>query len=541
MRVFMAAIVLAAFNSKYIHCSLGLRYLLANLNGLQTQAEMLEFDLSLRPIDAVERMLARRPRIVAMGVYLWNAELCTRVAGLIKRIRPDVKIIVGGPEVSYEIEQQPICRTADYVIAGEGEMLFPLICRMILEGKENRLGRIIQALPVQLGEVALPYDHYADEDLSQRIVYVEASRGCPFKCEFCLSSLSARVRTFELGPLFEALEKLFRRGLRHYKFVDRTFNLDPKRACAVLEFFLAHCEPGLLVHFELVPGCMPRVLRDVIQKFPAGVLQFEIGVQSLSQPVLKRVSRVQDCSAVAENIAWLRRQSGVHLHADLIAGLPGEDLGSFARGFNLLFSYGPQEIQLGVLKRLRGAAISRHDQEWSMVYSPDPPYEVLSSSSIDFQTMQRLKRFAKYWELVCNSGNFMNTAHLIWDEAPFAERSDYGRDEGSFSPGGRSNDVFGSFMHWSDWLFARVGAAHGIARARLGRLLAEYLVDCKKVNRTLVRDSLQRDLAPCKESTGLRPETEVLSARPGRSRRVKAPGMTRQLRHMDGCGAGRSK
>ena len=287
-----------------------------------------------------------------------------------------------------------------------------------------------------LAQLALPYGCYTDEDVAHRVIYVEASRGCPFTCEFCLSSLDVPVRQFPLALLLAELERLLERGVRQFKFVDRTFNLNIAASKAILQFFLERWRPGMFVHFEMIPDRLPESLREVIAQFPPGALQFEVGVQTFNEAVSKNISRRQDYGRLEENFRFLRGQTGVHVHADLIVGLPGETLESFAAGFDRLVALGPQEIQVGILKRLRGTPIVRHDQPWQMVYSPHPPYEILRNNLLDFPALQRLRRFARHWDLVGNSGNFIETTPLIWS--------------GGASP-------FASFMKWSDWLHARSG------------------------------------------------------------------------------------
>jgi radical SAM superfamily enzyme YgiQ (UPF0313 family) len=220
------------------------------------------------------------------------------------------------------------------------------------------LPKIIPAELPKLEDVALPYDLYTPHDLAHRVVYVEASRGCPFTCEFCLSSLDIPVRQFPLEKFLTAMEGLLTRGATQFKFVDRTFNLNLMVSRAILQFFLARMRPGLFVHFEMVPDRLPEALRAVIAQFPAGSLQFEVGVQTFDEQTSRNISRRQDHAKLAENLTWLRSHTGVHVHADLIVGLPGEDLASFARGFDRLVALGPQEIQVGILKRLRGTPLS---------------------------------------------------------------------------------------------------------------------------------------------------------------------------------------
>ncbi len=212
---------------------------MANLGGLRERAAILEFDVAQRPTDVLEVILARSPRIVGVGVYIWNVAQATQLVADLKRIRPDVMIVLGGPEVSYETDQQEICRLADYVVTGEADLAFAGLCRQLLAGRRPLLKVIPADLPEFAGAgpaLSLPYDLYSDEDIAHRVVYVEASRGCPFKCEFCLSSLDVPVRNAPLEPFLAAMARLLDRGLRHFKFVDRTFNLNLNISRSILEF-----------------------------------------------------------------------------------------------------------------------------------------------------------------------------------------------------------------------------------------------------------------------------------------------------------------
>src|SRR3954468_9738694 len=428
-------------NARFAHAAFGLRYLMANLGELRPRAAMLEFDINQRPIDMLEMILAQNPKIVGLGIYIWNVEPASRLVADLKRVRPDIVVIVGGPEVSYEMDQQEICRLADYVITGEADLAFAEGCRGILEGRRPLMKVIAAELPQFEGAkdtgngvpfpmpphqesghfIKLPYDLYDQRDVAHRVIYVEASRGCPFKCEFCLSSLDVPVRNVPLEAFLGEMASLLERGVRHFKFVDRTFNLNLKIGQRILTFFLERYRPGLFLHFEMIPDRLPEGLRELIKQFPAGALQFEVGIQTFNDEVAERISRRQDNLKVEENLRFLRAETGVHVHADLIVGLPGEDLASFAAGFDRLVALGPQEIQVGILKRLRGTPIVRHDHEFAMTYAAHPPYEVLSTKTMDFQCIQKMRRFARYWDLVANSGNFIHAAPLIWadDRSPF--------------------------------------------------------------------------------------------------------------------------
>lgn len=448
-------ILLSTLNARYTHASLGLRYLLANMGELQSVTRLQEFVIGAKTADVVERLLAHNPRIIGFGVYIWNVEETTRVVALLKRVAPQVTIVLGGPEVSYEPREQQIVQLADYLVTGWGDITFPQLCRQILNGPKP-LMKIHAGVQPPLDDIALPYGLYTDQDIAHRTLYVEASRGCPFKCEFCLSSLDKTAWPFDLDKFLAELESLHARGARLFKFVDRTFNLNIKSSLRIMQFFLdklaAHPDDPVFAHFEVVPDHLPDALKNAIQKFPPGTLQFEIGIQSFNPDVQATISRKQNNDKSADNIRWLREHSHAHLHVDLIAGLPGEDIASFAQGFDRLVALAPHEIQFGILKRLRGTPIIRHTEAYGLVFDPYPPYSILATDRIDFAAMQRLVRFARYWDLVANSGRFANTLPAILGDAPFA-----------------------NFMALSDWLYANTDATHRIALDKLAGLLARWL------------------------------------------------------------------
>ncbi len=467
----MADIVLTTLNAKYIHCSLALRYLYANLGELRDAAVVREHLIKEHPVNIAEQLLADEPRIVGFGVYIWNVDQTLEVVRTLKSVRPDVIVVLGGPEVSHETDEQAITALADYVICGEGERAFATLCAAILAG-EPPGERVIQGGLPDLRDLVLPYAFYSDDDIAQRFIYVEASRGCPYRCEFCLSSLDKAVRTFDLDALCTAMDTLLERGAKHFRFIDRTFNLDLQTSTRLLEFFLDRMREGLFVHFEVVPDRFPEALRSVVMRFPAGVLQFEVGIQTFDPATARRIGRPHKRAKIEENLRFLYSETHAHVHADLIVGLPGEDVASFGRGFDALVGMGPDEIQVGILKRLRGTPIARHTEEWGMVYRMSPPYEVLANNRVDFAQMQEMKRFARAWDLVANRGNFKTAVPLLWhpDVSPF-----------------------NGFLVFSRWLSDEVGVLFEVSLTRLVRAILKYLTSVKGLDEEAVRTALASD------------------------------------------------
>ncbi|HOW74396.1 MAG TPA: DUF4080 domain-containing protein [Candidatus Competibacteraceae bacterium] len=465
----MPAILLSTLNARYFHSAFGLRYLFANLGKLQADAAIREFIITQRPLDIAEALLAEQSRIIGFGVYIWNVAETAQVVALLKKVRPELIIVLGGPEVSHEWQEQPIAQLADYLITGQADFAFAQLCQRLLND-DPPAEKIIAAEPPPLDQLALPYRFYSDEDIAHRLIYVEASRGCPFKCEFCLSALDQTAWPFPLESFLAELQRLYQRGVRHFKFVDRTFNLNAKIGARILDFFLERLDEQLFLHFELIPDHLPELLKTRIVQFPPGTLQFEIGVQTFNPTVQALISRKQDNAKTEENLHWLRQNTHTHLHADLIVGLPSEDLSSFAEGFNRLIALNPHEIQVGILKRLRGAPIARHTAIFDLRYNPQPPYNLLCSKQLDFATLRRLERFARYWDLIGNSGRFHHSRPLLLGDDPF-----------------------GRFLMFSDWLFAATGQTHQFALERLFDLLYRALTEALGVAEPIARDSLTED------------------------------------------------
>lgn len=499
-------IVLATLNARYFHTSFGLRYLYANLKELQQFCEIKEFIIQTRAIDIVEQILACKPDIVGFGVYIWNIVETTDVVSLLKVIAPEIKIVLGGPEVSYETEQQAIVASADYVLTGPADLSFYQLCKDIINDAPLDK-KILNSKPVELNELASPYQYYTDEDLTHRLLYVEASRGCPFKCEFCLSSLDKTSVPFEIVLFLEQMEILYNRGARNFKFIDRTFNLNINTTMQIMQFFLDRMTDDLYLHFEVVPDHLPRKLKELLAQFPEGSLQFEIGIQTFNTQVQKNISRKQNNAKSKENLIWLKDNTSAHIHADLIFGLPGETFETFKDSFNQLYHCRPHEIQMGILKRLKGSPIIRHTEAFDLRFNPLPPFNILSTDRVSFATMQRINRFARYWDMIGNSGRFKYSLPHILSDEPFDD-----------------------FMAITEWIFNKTGQIHKINLKKLFELISQAVEALFPEKHEGVLEKIEQDYEAAKLKSLF--SSLSLYAVPQAVATVKNKSLQRQQRHM---------
>ena len=491
-------IILASINAKWIHPSLALRLLKANLGSLEASCEIVEFALR-QPLDEkIKPLLDRNIRILGISVSIWNHLAVIELLDELEKARQESSfydphiserrpfVVLGGPEVTHLPSDAKIFRYADYVIRGEGENAFRFLCEKILkeniqETEQREKPQFIIAEDINVNEIKSAYHLYTDEDLAKKLIYVEASRGCVFRCEFCLSSVKAennenKTRDFELDKFFLEMDALLRRGVRTFKFLDRSFNSNIKRALQIAGFFLERIEnnspppcisgaavsrttegiPGnIVVHFEMFPSLFPPELREMLRRFPPGTLRIETGIQTLNPETAACIGRISNPEKELETLRFLREKTNAVIHADLIAGLPGEDIISFGRGFDRLWAalsceglpLGRIEIQLGILKLLPGAPISRQKSAFGMRYSVLPPYEIEETSAISAFDLKRIKNFARFWELIVNR-NLVPQANFF-----------------------KTNSIFDDFLKLSDFLFDRFGKNWGISRDELLKAL----------------------------------------------------------------------
>lgn len=465
----MKNIILTTLNARYSHTSLALRYLYANLKELKENAKILEFVINSSNQTIAEQILEHKPKIVGIAVYIWNATDVAELVQTIKKVSPETIVVLGGPEVSYKPLRVNF-DMADYIITGEGEVSFYNLCKDILNGNCKE-PRVINSPKVDLENIILPYDDYTDFDIKNRHIYVEMARGCPFECEFCLSSIDTKMRYLSIEVFLEQIDKLWQRGARNFKFIDRTFNIKISYAKAILNYFLEK-EEEYFLHFEVIPDNFPEELRELIKKFKAGSLQLEVGIQTLNLDVAKEIHRNLRIDKIKDNLKFLSQETHAHMHIDLIIGLPSETIESFGKNLDLLYTLSTGEIQVGILKKLSGTTLDRHDKVYGMVYSDLPPYDILKNDLISFEQMQEMKRFARFWDIVYNSGNFQKTTALLFE----------------------NGKVFENFYDLSKWLYRRSESTYKISLDRMAEFLFEYMsakFDKEKIANIILEDVMK--------------------------------------------------
>jgi len=463
-------IVLATINAGYAHASLGLRCLRASLGPLRDRCRLLEFDGRARPETVAEAIARCSPRVCGLGAYIWNSTAMARVVPLLRAAMPRCAIVLGGPELDGGPDRCRAADLADCTVHGEGETVFRGLCEAVLYGAP--LPRRLNAPPASVDRMAGPEEEYADNDLRHRIVYLESSRGCPNACVYCLSAARPGVRFRPIEQVETMWTRLLARGARRIKVVDRTFNADPQRAARLLLLFARGLPPDGVVQVEMVPSRLDGALMDAIHAFRPGALRVEVGVQTFNPLVARRIGRRPD-SAEAERVIRALRAAGAVVHADLIAGLPGETPASFAAGFDRLLSLQPDELQVNILKRLPGAPLDRHAEEWGMVFDRDPPYAVIETPDWPAGGLLAMRRFERYWELLHNRGRFRRSLPIVWSAGP--------------SP-------FLATFELCERLHERLGRTHSIAPEELAAAMLDHAV-ARGIARHFIAAALRDDLA----------------------------------------------
>ncbi len=402
--------LLVSINSKYVHSSLAVWYLKASANS--DNVEILESTIKTDKAKLLEEILGKNPDLVAFSCYIWNISLVKELLPLIKKYDENIKIMLGGPEVSYNISDVfSNCPEVDLISSGEGEKPFrDLVYSLTNNSKINNVSGISTRDNITPPHISCdePTNPYTDEYFSRlggRIVYIETSRGCPYSCTYCLSGRIGGVRFFDLEQVKENIKKLTNSGTQTIKFVDRTFNCNEKRAVEIMRYII-ELNPtfnGICYHFEMAGDIMGEETVEILCSAPKGLFQIEVGVQSFNSETLKAVNRKTDLQKVASNLQKIISSGNVHVHMDLIAGLPLEDFESFKNSIDSLFALRPHMLQLGFLKLLHGCKM---ESENIGNFRKSPPYEVISTPWISEDELLKLKACEDAVDRLYNSGRF---------------------------------------------------------------------------------------------------------------------------------------
>lgn len=407
-----------------------MRYLKAFTKDLDFQGDIKEFSINDRVENILEGIIEEKPDVVAFSCYIWNMEFVNRLAELIKLVDPNIEILYGGPEVSYEGKEFLENHEGEYVIVGEGEKTFrEFVLYKLGEGKiedikglnykrDEKVFENPKRPEMDMNELVFPYTY--EEDINNKIVYYEASRGCPFKCKYCLSSVMHGVRFLDVERVKKELKYFMERGLKLVKFVDRTFNCNREYTVELLKY-LSEQDTETRFHFEVAADLLTEEQIEILNNAPKGRFQLEVGVQTTNNEVLHNINRYITYENIKEKVLKVAAGKNVMQHLDLIAGLPGEDLESFKKSFNDVHDIRPDEIQLGFLKLLKGSSMREEAKKWGIVYSPYAPYEIIRSKDISYEELLLLKKVEAMVDKYYNSCKFNNVVKFFLNiyEKPF--------------------------------------------------------------------------------------------------------------------------
>ncbi len=481
-------VVISCLNSKYVHASLSPWCLLAGIREFSKKnydAVVKESTINGNTDDFAKKIINENPDVVAFSCYIWNIGKTLEVCRIIKE-NHNCTIVLGGPEVAYRPDD--ILRKyefADYVLSGEGEWVFP----DFLDNLGGDLSSVSGLSFRENGEIiSVPEKVYSDTppspfseeffaNLGGRISYIETSRGCPYRCAFCLSGRCSSLRFFEIGRVKEDILKLAKSGTQTVKFVDRTFNADYKRANEILLFIKENygreIPDNVCFHFEIAGDILKESTLHILESMPCGAVQLEIGMQSFNEETLRNINRKTNTEKLVENIKKLVGFGNMHIHIDLIAGLTGEDLESFRNGFNTAYSLKAHMLQMGFLKLLHGADMRENKEKYPCTFTDTPPYEVTSTPWLSADEIIMLKKCEDALDRLYNSGRFLMTLDYLIDEVgilPFDVFSDFG------------NAVNGCKTRLSDY----------------AKMLFEFFSD--KCNKEILREKIVCDLLCCSSS-----------------------------------------
>ncbi|MGJ7910446.1 B12-binding domain-containing radical SAM protein [Neobacillus sp. LXY-1] len=438
-------IICATLNAKYIHTNLAIRYLKAYA-APEFNIQLKEYTIKDPILNIVSDLYQQKPSVIGFSCYIWNIEETLKVVNMLKKIEPSLLIVLGGPEVSYDtaewMEKVP---EVDFIVMGEGELTFKQLLSEIQSDQnydqvpgiayrhDRKVRMTLQRNKLDLKEIPSPYRFPEDiAHLGKRVTYIETSRGCPFSCQFCLSSIEVGVRYFEREKMKEDIRYLMENGAKTIKFVDRTFNISRSYAMEMFRFLIDEHLPGTVFQFEITADIMrPEVIEFLNQEAPKGLFRFEIGVQSTNDFTNELVRRKQNFEKLKRTVTMVKDGGKIDQHLDLIAGLPEEDYASFKKTFNDVFEMRPEELQLGFLKMLRGTGVRLRAEEHEYVYMDHSPYEILSNNVLSFGDMVRIKQVEDVLEKYWNDHRMDATVEYLVTKT-FASPFDFFQDFGSY-------------------------------------------------------------------------------------------------------------
>lgn len=420
-------VVLSTLNSKFIHSSLALRYLKAYGEAHGQAYDIVEYTINMPVLHILSDITEHDIDVLGFACYIWNIEMTLHVVDMVKAVRPDIKIVLGGPEVSFTADELlERCPNIDYIVQGEGEEAFHDLVTALQLGNDGldpvipgvrgrRDGSILGSLEAvevsDLSSIPFPYTEDDMEDLEHKIIYYESSRGCPFSCQYCLSGNKNTVRFFPQERTLEELQWFIDHGVKQVKFVDRTFNCAPHHHRPLMEF-MRDSDTDMNFHLEMEPELMTEWETNILCETPPGRIQIEVGVQSTHKKTLDAINRYNDWPYIQKSIRPIIQAGRTHVHMDLIVGLPHEDFKRFGQSFNDLFSLQPHALQIGFLKLLKGSGVRRM-REYKYVADPLAPYEVLSTHVLPYDDVRFLKYFEDVFERFYNSERFRTTFGYI--------------------------------------------------------------------------------------------------------------------------------
>ena len=417
--------LLVAINAKFIHSNLAIRYLKAYSDKhITADIETIEFTINNYTDEILATIFEKQPDVIGFSCYIWNIEMVKKIVSLIKIVLPNVKIFLGGPEVSYNYEEVFASCETDFIISGEGEHSFTQLISSLqtaapklseIEGLSYKTNEVIISNPrktaLDLSVLPFPYENF--DGLENRIIYYEASRGCPFSCQYCLSSIEKGVRLAPLEKVCTELQIFIDRKVKQVKFVDRTFNCNKKFAMGIISF-LINSDNGITnFHFEVAADLLDDEIMALLATARNGLFQLEIGVQSTNLNTLNAIQRKTNSEWISYCVKKLKEKNNMHIHLDLIAGLPLEDLESFKKSLNDVHALEPHQLQLGFLKVLKGSGMENLCSKYGILSSPYPPYEVLKTACLPYNDVLTLKGVEEMVEIYYNTNCFRNSSNYL--------------------------------------------------------------------------------------------------------------------------------